>query len=733
MSKQAVETKGKVKTHQMYYRDVNDNKGTKRRTKSSKFKLLWDFKEPYKTRKSNELNKLSPISSEILFDIDSESLTDGMDTLQKLAEYMHSEYNAIGDVYYSGKKGFHCVYRFTKQFEFTSEPPKDNKKTNTIKEYALLLNEIGSAIDIKLDVSLQEVTRLIQIPNIKKDNSAGRGYKILIGNTESYCNDIEKIKSSSKDNRDIGKPAECDNTELYDHLKELSQMELHSESNTFKLDNVTVTADKENTSVFTEVFNTINQTKEKHKTIFIIGVSLNGYCNIEEVNSIYEILKNTTPIEESVNSYNSFIDAFRNDRNPFNLGNVYNALKDVDMDLFFRFKKKLQSYANEKGYNAFVKILQDNDNDPLKIYEKHLTSYLNNNKNLLKGIIYCLSSLLGLQSQIVNVNGEAGGGKSEYVDTIRDMIPNIEKIGDITEAVFRRSDKFEYHRKIVYIGDTGLNNNLENLLSVLGAFGALVTDKDFPSKRLSKSDKIEKFDLYSDGITVFLTKPYMNMTPYKMGEQLKRRTKNIMVNTLSREQELQVYLNDDDNKQFKHIHKNYISHLVQNYEPLEFGQDLKKYIHSHSDDLNETKENDAYFKTYCAYLQLEPTIENYDSYRKIFKNHRINPIEMEWLKMLLKWFNPQVTVDGLEIQKNMISQTKDKGYKVFFTVKTIKTYIPNWKRNKKLLNSVDELSDILVNLFNADYLGQIKQTDYSENVYYINLNDLVDEVKNESE
>ena len=99
--------------------------------------------------------------------------------------------------------------------------------------------------------------------------------------------------------------------------------------------------------------------------------------------------------------------------------------------------------------------------------------------------------------------------------------------------------------------------------------------------------------------------------------------------------------------------------------------------------------------------------------------------------MLLKWFTPQETVDGLEIHTNMLSQTNQKGYKVFFTVKTIKTYIPNWKRNKKLLNSIDELSDILINLFNADYLGQIKQTDYNENVYYIKQNYLTAEVLSE--
>ena len=338
-----------------------------------------------------------------------------------------------------------------------------------------------------------------------------------------------------------------------------------------------------------------------------------------------------------------------------------------------------------------------------------------------------------MQSQIINVNGEAGGGKTEYVNTINDLMPNMEKIGDISEAVLRRSDKFEYHRKIVYMGDMGLNNDLENLLSVLGTFGALITDKDYTSKRISKSDNIMKFDLYSDGLTVFLTKPYMNMTPYKMGEQLKRRTKNILVNTLTEDQELQILLNDDDNKNFKNIHKNYIGYLLQNYERLTFQEDLIKHIHKHSDNLAAAKENMKYFETYCIYRKVDPTIENYDSYRQIFKNHYINPIELEWLKMLLKWFNPQVTVDGMEIQKNMISQTKDKGYKVFFTVKTIKTYIPNWKRNKKLLNSIDELSDILINLFNADYLGQIKQTDYSENVYYIKDNLLTYEVKNESE
>ena len=357
------------KTHsQFYYNSVKDNKGTKKRTKSSKFKLLWDFKETHTTRKSDELNKLTPVSSEILFDIDSDSLTDGMDTVQRLSDYLYKKYTAIGDVYYSGKKGFHLVYRFNKPFEFTSEP-QENKKSHIIKEYALLLNEIGSDMDIELDTSLQEVTRLIQLPNIKKDNTKGRGFKILIGNTQEYCKDIDKIKSASKENKDIGKAAESDNIKLYNHLKKLSEMELKIKSDIYTLDNLPVTADNGNTSIFTEVFNTINQSEHKHKTIFIIGSSLKGYCNITEVNSIYETLKNTTAIEESNNSYNSFIDSFRN-AEPYKLGTIYNALKDKDLNLFFRFKEKLQSYANEKGYNEFIKMLQANNNDPLKIYDQ---------------------------------------------------------------------------------------------------------------------------------------------------------------------------------------------------------------------------------------------------------------------------------------------------------------------------------------------------------------------------
>ena len=74
--------------------------------------------------------------------------------------------------------------------------------------------------------------------------------------------------------------------------------------------------------------------------------------------------------------------------------------------------------------------------------------------------------------------------------------------------------------------------------------------------------------------------------------------------------------------------------------------------------------------------------------------------------------------------KDILRQSKDRKDKSFFTAKQIKTYFKqDFKRNKNLKDTIDQIPQILNNLYNANYLERLEWQYNGQNLYYLPYNE----------
>ena len=73
---------------------------------------------------------------------------------------------------------------------------------------------------------------------------------------------------------------------------------------------------------------------------------------------------------------------------------------------------------------------------------------------------------------------------------------------------------------------------------------------------------------------------------------------------------------------------------------------------------------------------------------------------------------------------DILLQVKNRKEKSFFTAKQIKTYFKqDFKRNKNLKDTIDQIPSILNNLYNANYLNKIEWQYNNQNLYYLPYNE----------
>ena len=70
---------------------------------------------------------------------------------------------------------------------------------------------------------------------------------------------------------------------------------------------------------------------------------------------------------------------------------------------------------------------------------------------------------------------------------------------------------------------------------------------------------------------------------------------------------------------------------------------------------------------------------------------------------------------------DMLTSTKDRKSKSFFTANQIATYFKNdFKMNKNLKDTIEDIPKILKNLYNAEYIELVLEWEYKNHeVYYI--------------
>lgn len=742
MSKKAVETKGYNKTHLDTYRYRCKSVKTKDGGTvypvhlKGNYESLLSFTDlpPYKELKDNGrkwkyTKNYNPVMDRLLLDIDCEDLTTAYEVTQQIMQDLSDIQDCI-NVYFSGSKGFHIeiLTGLLDIVDTTADKPKDS-----CYQYVEFLNYFMDKYP-QVDLSLKDVgTRIIRIHHTKHEKTGN--YKILVNVNAS----LEDILDSSKADKDMVEPT----TAILDKSKAISLLDKFNKpiQDKVTLDNIPFEAEyidysKVDNSIFTIVYNELNT--NIHNKILLIGSGLNGYVDKSEVEAIYNELSKTTDIEDSTNAKGSFIEAYNNDTKPCNLGALWNHYNEHNLNTsnFDKLSHYLNSKVQTKHYDKFNDLIQSYNYEWYPMLDNALYDYVDNTKNVFKGIINCLMAEFGYGSRFIVVNGGAEVGKSEYIKVIKKLMPKFKNLGSSTPASIRRQSEYAFNKKIVYLGDKGLKGKsqtaTEEFEGLYEVFGGLITENEF-IRDIVVGDSIMEFKLKSDGVCVFYTEPYTNLRLFGAGDQYTTRSTFITVNPI--EDGLALFLQDNDKpNEFYSIHKNYVKHILKNPIKLKISKEVKTELYYASrDNMRTAKYLLGLFMAYCQYLQIgNPLTTDVDKFLQVFKIQiEVTEIEMMIYKKLYKNLNV-VTADDLEYlissdgsvdYEDILLQSKDRKNKTFFTAKQIKTYFKrDFKRNKNLKDTLDQIPDILNNLYNAGYLDKLEWQYNGQNVYYIPYN-----------
>ena len=296
-------------------------------------------------------------------------------------------------------------------------------------------------------------------------------------------------------------------------------------------------------------------------------------------------------------------------------------------------------------------------------------------------------------------------------------------------------DEIKKHltKKIVYLGDKGLKGtDDEEFKGLQEVFGGLVTEKEFIRDIVIGKDVL-KFNLQSDGVCVLYSQPYTNLRVFGAGDQYSTRSTFITVKPVK--DGLSVFL-QDENKQnnFYGMHKDYIKHILNNRIDLNISDEVKTVIwQSSKDNLRTAKYLLGLFKAYCQYVQVgNPLTSDVIEFLEVFKpKYEVTEIEYMIYERLYKSLRVlgedevenKLYEDGTVKNQYLLTQRTNRETKSFFTAKQIKTYFANeFKMNKNLKDTIDNIPDILNNLFKAEYINRTESQYQGQNIYYIPYN-----------
>ena len=707
------------------------------KTKNGKFPIhskgnyesLLSFKDlPYHRelkrngRKWKYTKDYSPVMDRIFLDIDCPGGLDKAFSVTKSIMQDLAEYEDCINVYFSGSKGFH-IEILTAELDIidtTADKPMDS-----CYQYVNFLNYFMDKYN-EVDLSLKDVgTRILRIHHTRHEKTGN--YKILIDTNAS----LETILKNSQANKDMVKPKAA----MLSKEKALILLNKYSKEVSSKKENAEIKTDD---SIYSIVYNELDT--NIHNKILLIASGLNGYVDKAEMLGIYENLTKTTDIEDSENAKGSFIEAFTNDKYPCNLGALWNHYKNNNLDPtnFNKFSNHLELQMQSRNYDKFKGIMAKYNNNWYDMLDTELYDYVDNTENVFIGVINGLMALFGYGSRFIVVNGGAEVGKSEYINTIKKLMPLFENLGSSTPASVRRQSEFAFDKKIIYLGDKGLKgksqNSKEEFEGLQEVFGGLITENEF-KRDVVQGDKVLEFNLKSEGLCVFYSEPYTNLRIFGAGDQYTTRSTFITVNPV--EDGLSVFLQDDDNiNEFYNIHNSYIKYILKNPIKLNLGADVKTAIFNASgSSLRTGKYLLALFKAYCQYLRIaNPGTSDVEDFLKVFKVQMdITDIEFMIYKKLYQNLNAlrdfelelKLDYDGSVYEnKDILRQSKDRKEKSFFTAKQIKTYFKqDFKRNKNLKDTIDQIPQILNNLYNANYLDKLEWQYNGQNLYYLPYNE----------
>ena len=299
--KKSIKKKGAFPLHQTgnyetlaSYKDLIPYNELKERERAKKGGRTWKNVKGFK-----------PIMDRLILDVDSEDLNKSLTVTQAVMQDI-ADYKDCINVYFSGSKGFH-IELLTDELDIidlTAEKPGES-----CPQYEGFLNYFNDKYN-EVDTALKDAgVRLIRKHGTKHEKTGN--YKILV----DYNAKLDDILENSKHNKDMVEPTtkQLHRDKALLLLQTCSKPTEKTTTKTVKFDDLEYEAEHITTptdnSIFSIVYNELNT--NIHRKIGLIGAALNGYVTETELMEIYQYLANTTDIEDSDNSEQSFIDNCR--------------------------------------------------------------------------------------------------------------------------------------------------------------------------------------------------------------------------------------------------------------------------------------------------------------------------------------------------------------------------------------------------------------------------------------
>ena len=225
------------------------------------------------------------------------------------------------------------------------------------------------------------------------------------------------------------------------------------------------------------------------------------FFDLEKIKSINSQLENAGFDKDDFNDISADIRNYLLNNSNY-LTEMIDESDDNDMDVYA---------LDERTNPPFDKMIADDFKDMLKEqYDSSIIRYmedvipdliLDENENIIKITLACITVIIGNYSYIIQLLGDAGIGKSYVIDVVLDyVIPKGYSldINSITEAAFillgEHFPRF-FERLILNFGDIGNPARMESLGNVLDIVKILITEHRFDRYKVDKETKSNNWDV----------------------------------------------------------------------------------------------------------------------------------------------------------------------------------------------------------------------------------------------
>lgn len=768
----------------MYYTGYKDTIGKSKRVKDSVFKLNWAVPVIPQNRKAETLNSFDSVyTNEIILDIDMDNINenDSLEdinydeaekSIKKIINWLQKKFPTLKlNIWDSGRKGFHIGINFDYHFRFKTHNYGGN--TNYVICYHELVNVLNDLLDnssAKIDKGLEQVTRIIQLPNVFKDggkpaDTTYRGYKVCIWNSSQPLEDFPKKNDfikASRSNKNIVEPlvnTKKTSRAFISYLNDLERnTKLPKQSNK---GNESVEMFKssikgnERAMVLNSVLRPIlNKLYEIHKSDGhrkvrspILYTCLE-YLTFNDMELVVDILKSDERGSDKSNTRQGLVNAYKQGNpNQWAVWHALGCVRNIDLDIALATfdndedKKKFEkenSYRKDlysdlihvlediraiNSHEAILELLKQYDNNPIKMIENEVTDYIKNSENLFNLIIHDLGAYLGIVSRMIDVNGGSEAGKSALIKAMEKAVPNFKNLGSSTPASIRRpsEDKMDcYNGLACYLGDRGLRghsaNATEEFELVFEIFGGLVTEKSFVKDLVEPNGNTKHYELTAEGIIALLTEPYTNLNRHSMGDQMTTRTTTIMINPLTKEEENQIFIDSFQDKptpEWYNLNKYHLEYIKKYDFKLNYTNEVILAIAKLIDGLRGKYYIKGLFESYCKYLDIQqPTVDDVNKFADIFINDQTNTVELIVFKKL--YDNLTSVIDEDDLQQYLTTQNR--------YINGVSTEVETFKPNRMLRQ--------VKNRSSAVFFTPTKLKTYFKNDFRMNKNtkDIIDDI-----